>query len=428
MLTVNRERLINGRQNFLRKIWQATAFNQKYSQHEKILPAYSCIFVASHLAFRRSCPGKVHRILWQALWIDPKTLFKAQFWSAWRMLVFSFFSKPSLKFAANKYSVPEKQAMGSPPFFTVVIPTYNRAAFIAKTLFSVLAQTCQSFEIIVVDDGSTDNTQAVVNQLTDPRITYHRRSNGERGAARNTGSALARGQYITFLDSDDLLYPNFLQYAFESIQQYNNPPFLHMAYEVLRENGKNARIDWIKNGDISCLRKGNPLSCIGVLLRKDVAQAFPFQEDRNLSGSEDWELWLRIAANYGLCTDNRISAALVDHGERSVMSFDEHKLANRKNLALKYAFRDPAVVQKFTPYKKQMTAYCDSYISLHLMLSGKSRPAWKYMRQAIFEHSGVIFEKRFLVIIKHFLLNLLGKKQSLLWLTPTFTHLTLWCG
>ena len=318
--------------------------------------------------------------------------------------------------------------MKSSPFFSVVIPTYNRSAFIAKTLCSVLAQTYQSFEIIVVDDGSTDNTQAVVSQLKDPRIVYHFKSNGERGAARNMGSAIARGQYITFLDSDDLLYPNFLQYASESIQQYKDPPFLHMAYEVLRESGKITRINWIKSGDVLCLRKGNPLSCIGVLLRNDVAKAFLFQEDRNLSGSEDWELWLRIAANHGLCTDNRISAVLVDHDGRSVMSFDEHKMANRKNLALEYAFRDPAVVQKFARYKKQMAAYCDSYISLHLMLSGKSSPAWKYMRQAIFEHSGVMFEKRFLVIIKHFLLNLLGKKQSLLWLSPTLTHLTLWCG
>gem|GEM_PF-205387 len=366
-------------------------------------------------------------LLLKLIFIHPKAVIKSQFWSIWKILISGLVFKSNFSVYQSASNSSISYSADSNPLFTVVIPTYNRASFITKTIFSVLAQTCQNFELILVDDGSTDDTQSVVSQITDPRIIYKLKNNGERASARNLGSKMARGQYITFLDSDDLLYPNFLERAYESIQRYANPPFLHIAYEILSESGKSkTRVDRLKTGDILCLRKGNPLSCIGVVLRKDVAQKFPFCEDRDLSGSEDWELWLRIAANYGLCTDNRVSAALVDHSNRSVINFEERKLANRKNLALEYAFRDPAVAQKFAPYKKQMAAYCDSYISLHLMLSGKSQPAWQYMRQAIFGHVGVIFEKRFLVIIKHYLINLLSRKQSLLWLTLSTTHFTLW--
>ncbi len=100
--------------------------------------------------------------------------------------------------------------MSGAPFFSVVIPVYNRADDLRVALASVLAQDEQDFEIVVVDDGSQDDPKAVVDALGDARIHYIRQANGGGGAARNTGIAHAAGAYIAFLDSDDVFLPHHL--------------------------------------------------------------------------------------------------------------------------------------------------------------------------------------------------------------------------
>lgn len=98
------------------------------------------------------------------------------------------------------------------PFFSIVIPTYNRAHLVGLILDSVRQQVFPDFEVLVVDDGSTENTEAVVGAAgaTDPRVKYLPKTNAERGAARNYGLAHARGTYALFLDSDDRLHPTHL--------------------------------------------------------------------------------------------------------------------------------------------------------------------------------------------------------------------------
>src|SRR5688572_33266032 len=92
----------------------------------------------------------------------------------------------------------------SAPFFSVIIPVYNRAAALASAIESVRAQTCQDFEIVVVDDGSTDDPRAVVERIADPRIRFIRQENRGGGVARNTAIDHARGRFIAPLDSDDV--------------------------------------------------------------------------------------------------------------------------------------------------------------------------------------------------------------------------------
>jgi glycosyltransferase involved in cell wall biosynthesis len=97
------------------------------------------------------------------------------------------------------------------PFFTVVIPAYNRAATLATAIRSVLDQSLQDFEIVVVDDGSKDNPKAVVDAIADPRIRYIAQVNKGGGAARNAGIDAAQGRYVAPLDSDDVFLPHHLQ-------------------------------------------------------------------------------------------------------------------------------------------------------------------------------------------------------------------------
>jgi glycosyltransferase involved in cell wall biosynthesis len=96
------------------------------------------------------------------------------------------------------------------PFFSVVIPVYNRAADLSRAVASVLAQSEADFEIVVVDDGSTDDPAAALNRFADPRIVLIRQENRGGGAARNAGIDRARGRFVAFLDSDDVFLPHHL--------------------------------------------------------------------------------------------------------------------------------------------------------------------------------------------------------------------------
>ena len=96
------------------------------------------------------------------------------------------------------------------PFFTVIIPVYNRAHALRPAIESVLAQTCQDFEIVIVDDGSKDDPQSVAESFNDPRIRFIRQENEGGGIARNTAIDAAIGRYIAPLDSDDIFLPHHL--------------------------------------------------------------------------------------------------------------------------------------------------------------------------------------------------------------------------
>jgi GT2 family glycosyltransferase len=105
------------------------------------------------------------------------------------------------------------------PFFTVLVPLYNKAQHITRTLQSALAQTCQDFEIVVVDDGSTDGGADVVKALQEPRIRLIEARNGGVSAARNRGIDAARGTWVAFLDADDWYHPTHLATLREAIAQ-----------------------------------------------------------------------------------------------------------------------------------------------------------------------------------------------------------------
>jgi glycosyltransferase involved in cell wall biosynthesis len=114
--------------------------------------------------------------------------------------------------------------------FSVIIPTYNRAHFLVETLKSVFAQTFTDYEIVVVDDGSTDRTEEVLRGFKE--LTLLRQQHKGPGAARNLGAARAHGQYLAFLDSDDLWFPWTLSTFAKLIRQYDSPAILS-AKQVL---------------------------------------------------------------------------------------------------------------------------------------------------------------------------------------------------
>lgn len=287
--------------------------------------------------------------------------------------------------------------------FSIVIPTYNRSNFIPIAIKSVLNQTYSNFELIIVDDGSTDNTKEVVLSITDPRIQYHKKENRERGAARNYGCNKAKGDYIVFFDSDDIMYQNCLSTAYEFIKK-NNPIIFHLAYEIRDSNNKLLQtINHLK--DINhLLIKGNPLSCINVFIRSDAAKKELFVEDRTMAGFEDWELWLRMAVRHTIFNVDEISACMINHNDRSVLQTDKDKLIQRTEKFMAVVLFNKNITQYYNNKLHIFKASCYTYISLHIALTKKNKTiAIKYLIKGLIQNPFFLFERRFLAIIKHLL-------------------------
>lgn len=284
--------------------------------------------------------------------------------------------------------------------FSVVIPSYNRAALIPKTIQSILDQTVQDFEIIVVDDGSKDNTEEVVKAIADPRISYYKKENGERGAARNYGAARSKGQYVTFIDSDDWMYPFYFEEAQKIIDAHNTPEIFHMSYEFVSPEG--AVLDQkFHEKDLNAQElKENIMGCIGVVVRNDIINTYRFSEDRRLSGTEDWLLWLRIGSRYPIYYSDRITAAALNHDERSVLNYKEEQLAIRGELLVKYLKEDEHFVKTNGKHLNRIAAHMYSYTAIHLALMKNRSRTVHYWLKAIKLNTAELFTRRSLAIMK----------------------------
>ncbi len=288
------------------------------------------------------------------------------------------------------------------PYFSIIIPTYNRANFIAKTINSVLNQTFTNFELIVVDDGSTDNTEEVVKNIKDHRIKYYKKKNEERAVARNFGAKKASGEYITFLDSDDLFYENHLYEANKYIIN-NKIDVLFQAYEIITETTKRKMSFANKSINNLLIKEGNIISCHGMFLKNNVATTNMFNEDIHLTASEDYELWLRIALEYKIYHNPIITSCLVNHTNRSVSLINKDALIKRKELFLKYTLQNPEVANFIGSKKNKFIANTYSYIALHLVLAKYKKEGLKYFLQTIKQCPKSLFSRRSLAIIKHLL-------------------------
>jgi glycosyltransferase involved in cell wall biosynthesis len=121
------------------------------------------------------------------------------------------------------------------PFFSIILPTFNRAKLVGRAIESVLQQTFADWELIIIDDGSRDNTFEVVRPfiLNDERLRYHYARNRGLAMARNTGIQMSQGTYVTFLDSDDEYSPEHLAFRAEYLHAHPEVELLHGGVEVI---------------------------------------------------------------------------------------------------------------------------------------------------------------------------------------------------
>jgi glycosyltransferase involved in cell wall biosynthesis len=299
----------------------------------------------------------------------------------------------------NSQATPKQD---SSPTFSIIAPTYNRQNFIYKTIESLLYQTYENFEIIIVDDGSTDNTKAEIKKFHDKRIRYFYKKNGERGAARNYGAEEARGRYLNFFDSDDLSYPNHLATAHEIITSCKNLIVFHLNYEVKRPNGEIIRKGpGAKNPDQIKLEmlKNNFISINGVFIETQTFRKHRFNEDRRLAVAEDWALWLTLESTFGIKCLPNVTSAIIEHASRSITEFDSDKILAREQCLIEYVKSDNAIVARHGNRLNHFYARRHVFAALALSLDKKYRKALSELGLAATISPKIIASREFLAVL-----------------------------
>ncbi len=210
-------------------------------------------------------------------------------------------------------------------FFSIIIPTYNRSGVLSKAIESIIVQQCEAWELIIVDDGSTDDTKKIVQEFLeeDSRIRYVFQENQERSAARNKGIKHANGDWICFLDSDDVYLTNHLEILRQNILA--NSEFFF--FSTLR---KSQPATTIKN-DFDFVLKER-IHCQQVCIKTSILLENTFNE--KISNGEDLELWFRIIKNgHKIYLINKESINVIDHLNRSINLKNYH--IEKKNLDFK---------------------------------------------------------------------------------------------
>ena len=280
--------------------------------------------------------------------------------------------------------------MSNAPYFTFVIPTHNRARIVVSTLRSILDQSFDNLEIIVVDDGSTDNTDEVVLGLGSSKVRYERINNSERGAARNHGKRLATGRYLNFFDSDDLLLPCLTE-LHDFLKVHGEPEVAFGNIEHSTEGTK---------GFDERLMYNNFLACGSVFLRNDVAKEFDFNEDRRLSSAEDWELWLRVNARHTFSHFPTPVLRQPNHPQRSLATISAANIETREQYFASIVLNNNELI-KYYGRPAILRFVADRYTFIALAMCDQSRTkAVKYWSRSLMTTPRVAGHRRFWAVLK----------------------------
>ena len=236
------------------------------------------------------------------------------------------------------------------PYFSVVIPVYNKEKFVAKTLKSVLDQTFTDFEIIIVNDGSTDKSEVKILEFKDSRIQYYSKKNEGVAVARNFGIEKATSDYICFIDADDFWFPNFLETMHRFISELPEQKVFAAAIEIETKNKTiPAHYSIPKKSDFEIVDffDASQKECIlwtsSVCIHKSVFEKVG-TFDTMIKHGEDTELWIRIGLQFPIVFIRKILARYV-YDNRSVSrnssyffesyTFEKYALEEKKNPSLK---------------------------------------------------------------------------------------------
>ncbi len=202
-------------------------------------------------------------------------------------------------------------------FFSIIIPLYNKENFIENTLNSVLNQSFTDFEVILINDGSTDKSEEIILKFNDFRIRYFTKENGGVSTARNLGIEKAQSNYITFIDADDYWYPCFLQKMFENIHRFPELKVFSAAIEVetskkviassysIKKTGECQIVNYFH----ASLKETAICTSCAVFHKSIFMETGNF--DTKIQSGQDTDMWIRIGLAYPVLFSWKILARYV---------------------------------------------------------------------------------------------------------------------
>jgi glycosyltransferase involved in cell wall biosynthesis len=298
------------------------------------------------------------------------------------------------------------------PFFSIILPTYNRAHLLPKAIESVIGQTFTDWELIVVDDGSTDNTKELIESFNESRIHYIFQTNQERSAARNNGISKAKGEYICFLDSDDYFLENKLERYHNAIQGQEKTKLFYdaLAFETAGKLGQFHFPLMVKEETLYEFLLMNPLGALQLCIPVSALQ----QEQFNLSLriGEDVELWLRLANNYEFIAVQSNNTVAVEHEERSVNLVNYNSGIDQLK-QLEYIFKQHDFKQISKPIRKKVLSNCHFNIAKHFMHKNHKLKAIKWIVKSIIKDKKNIQTKHKLYCLSRLIMNKIPKEYNL---------------
>lgn len=289
---------------------------------------------------------------------------------------------PLISFDKNQYPAVFRKSERS-TFFSVIIPAYNRASFLPDTINSILQQTFNDYEIIIIDDGSTDNTKEVLKPYFEKHshIKYFWQENRERSAARNFGIQQASGDYMVIFDSDDLMLPDYLDTLYHKIQALRQPDFIAVKH-ALKRDGKfySSTLSLLKEGwyDINLLLHGNPFACHFCIKKKNASLKL-FEERREYATMEDWMFLIQNIPGKKIFVIDKVAVVMNEHPNQS-MQRDHRKVISARLLAIEW------IIQKNilnTKQKKKIQGYSFFFCAIHSYLDNNRKMAFHYLFRSI---------------------------------------------
>lgn len=269
------------------------------------------------------------------------------------------------------------------PFFSIIIPTYNRATIIQETLANIQGQLFNDWECIVVDDGSTDNTKQVVTNLIakDNRIKYVYQVNAERSAARNNGARNATGNYLIFLDSDDAFDSRYLKELHSFLQGQNNPKALIVSDYCVWDGAEKKTIVQLPNisKNESEWLFDYPVSPSRACVHNEIINQHQFREDIVIV--EDSVLWVSIASEYPVL---HFQFPLVWYRVHEGNSVNPNTDSSIHRLAgLKLFFKDDLSNRLSKQFKNKLLSDCCFSIAQYYKMKGKKMTSLLFLSKSI---------------------------------------------
>ncbi|HSF82167.1 MAG TPA: glycosyltransferase [Anaerolineales bacterium] len=269
------------------------------------------------------------------------------------------------------------------PTVSVIIPAYNQGDYLREAIDSVLAQTFTDFEVIVVDDGSTDHTARVAKSYQDQRVRYLYQENQGLSAARNTGIRNTTGQYLSFLDSDDQFLPEKLTLLLNELQNKDGTGLIAGQAVPIDETGNRVGkiFDKPLPDDTRQLLLGNPLHVGSVMVTRSWQEIVGFF-DESLRSYEDWDMWLRLGragCNVGWVA-KPVSLYRFHTAQMTRLS---QQMTKATFAVLDKTFRDPDLPESWREMRDQAYSQAHLRAAAQAYLAGDNENAGQNLEKAV---------------------------------------------